>query len=66
VAGECAAYFTGTDGAALADALAQWLQAHRAGTVARGEMAWQTWADNARALAAILFPAPAARHERSA
>jgi glycosyltransferase involved in cell wall biosynthesis len=64
VAGVHARYFSGHDGAALAQALRAWLDDHAAGqVVASGAMPWRCWSDNARALAALLFdtvPAPEA------
>jgi glycosyltransferase involved in cell wall biosynthesis len=55
VAQQHAAYFSG-DGAALAAAVREWLDAHAQGKVAASDgMPWRTWADNAQALAALLF-----------
>ena len=57
VAGEHAGYFEGTDGAALATALQDWLRLHAAGQApAPGGIVSRTWADNAAELVAQLFP----------
>ncbi|RFP11906.1 MULTISPECIES: glycosyltransferase [unclassified Duganella] len=59
IAGAHAQYFSGDDGAALAAAVREWLRLHAAGQVQPSSgMPWQTWADNARNLTAILFPTP--------
>jgi glycosyltransferase involved in cell wall biosynthesis len=56
VAGDHAHYFDGASGGALAASLREWLALHASGSeAASAGMAWQTWADNARQLAAILF-----------
>lgn len=56
IAGPHAQYFSGETGAELAAAVREWLRLHAAGqTVASAGIAWHTWADNARALTAILF-----------
>jgi glycosyltransferase involved in cell wall biosynthesis len=56
VAQQHAAYFSGDSGAELAAAVQEWLREHAAGrTIGSDSMPWRTWADNARALAAILF-----------
>ncbi|MFC7650880.1 glycosyltransferase family 4 protein, partial [Pseudoduganella danionis] len=58
IAGEHAQYFNGNTGAALADALREWLRRHADGlTIASHGMPWHTWADNARQLTHILFGA---------
>ena len=55
VAGGHAQYFDGTDGAALAQAVRAWLALHAEGKApSSAGMPWQTWADNAAGLLAVL------------
>ncbi|MDR3351682.1 MAG: glycosyltransferase family 4 protein [Zoogloeaceae bacterium] len=55
VAQEGAFYFTGASGAALAEALRAWLALHRANIHPCPEgIAWRTWREATRALAALL------------
>jgi glycosyltransferase involved in cell wall biosynthesis len=55
VAGEHAHYFSGLEGAALADAVRGWLALHAEMRHPRPEgMRWMTWHDNARALLQLL------------
>jgi len=55
VAGEHALYFDGATPQALADALAGWLEGHRAGvTIASRAMPWLTWRDSTCHLLAAL------------
>ncbi len=56
VAREHAHYFSGNGGADLAGTITAWLADSKAGKVTGSQgMPWQTWADNARQLAAALF-----------
>jgi len=55
VAGEHAQYFDGVDGAALAQAVRAWLALDAQGKApSSAGMPWQTWADNAAGLLAVL------------
>lgn len=55
VAGEHATYFSGTEPAALADAIKAWLQHQQEGTAAASAgMAWQTWQASAARYADLL------------
>ena len=55
VGGASASYFSGLDGAALADAMRAWLDRHAAGTLPTAPArAWHTWHDNVRQLLAIV------------
>lgn len=57
VAGGHAHYFSGSDGAALAGAVKDWLRLHAAGThPAPQGIASRSWADNAAELVRTLFP----------
>jgi glycosyltransferase involved in cell wall biosynthesis len=57
VAGAHAAWFSGSSGEALAGAVRNWLQRQAGpGVPDSSGMGSRTWADNARALAGILFP----------
>ncbi|MBB6135757.1 glycosyltransferase involved in cell wall biosynthesis [Massilia aurea] len=59
VAGPYASYFDGTDGAALAGAVQDWLRLHAAGQApAPDGITARTWANNATDLMAHLFPTP--------
>jgi glycosyltransferase involved in cell wall biosynthesis len=55
VAGEHAYYFSGLDGAALADAVRAWLALHAEGRHPASQgMTWMTWREQAQALLALL------------
>jgi len=57
VAGTHAGYFSGLDGAALAQAVQDWLRLHAAGQApAPTGIESRTWADNAAELVTMLFP----------
>ncbi|MEP9351322.1 glycosyltransferase [Xanthobacter sp. KR7-225] len=56
VAGEAAAYFSGSDRAALAQAIEDWLEAFRADRHPKSSaMKWRTWAESTALLKEILF-----------
>lgn len=55
VAGAHASYFSGLDGAALADAVRDWLAQSAAGTLPPPDgVQWRTWRENAAQLVAVL------------
>ena len=57
VAGSHAHYFSGSDGAALAGAIRDWLRLHAAGAHPASQgIASRSWADNAAELVRTLFP----------
>ncbi|MFG1357731.1 glycosyltransferase [Xanthobacter pseudotagetidis] len=59
VAGDCATYFSGDDGAALAGAIGDWLIVFRAGLHPQSsQMRWLTWAESTKRLKDILIAAP--------
>jgi glycosyltransferase involved in cell wall biosynthesis len=59
VAGDSAFYFSGMEGASLADAVRAWLELHADGVhPAPSGMKWNTWQQNVEALMAVLSARP--------